>query len=259
MFKSKGAERKHKTDRDRVLKNSPDLYLPSYDCTLLVTYNEGQDNQKSNESLEVSPKDSENSNSVSSKACFSRIRNIDNSCQESDKLEDSNIQPLLDNSTPISPSTSVVEANHFITSAPSTPSSLQLPQSTSVIHFISLCFVHFIWWCVFVCSQQAEDLSPGSQSISMSMLSASAGAIETYEWLKKNRFFRLAEQLCEYTAEDLRRLSRNDLIQLCDLKDGIRLFNLIHSDETTLTKLTIFVTVDGNGMCTCMSSVNCFI
>lgn len=55
--------------------------------------------------------------------------------------------------------------------------------------------------------------------------------------------------MCEYTADDLKRLSRSDLVQLCDLKDGIRLYNLIHCDESASTKLTIFVTVDGNGRC----------
>lgn len=84
-------------------------------------------------------------------------------------------------------------------------------------------------------------------SITVSHLSANAGAIETYEWLKRNRFFRLAEQLCDFTGDDLRRLSRDDFIQLCDLKDGIRLFNLLHTPEGPATKLTIFITFDGNG------------
>lgn len=75
-----------------------------------------------------------------------------------------------------------------------------------------------------------------------------AGAIETYEWLKRNRFFRLAEQLCDYTADDLRRLTRDDLIQICDLKDGIRLYNMIHAPEGPSTKLTIFITIDNSGM-----------
>jgi len=42
VFKSKGADRKNKTDRERIAKQ-PDssLYFqPSYDCTLLTTYNE---------------------------------------------------------------------------------------------------------------------------------------------------------------------------------------------------------------------------
>lgn len=86
-----------------------------------------------------------------------------------------------------------------------------------------------------------------SGSMTVSPLSANAGAIETYEWLKRNRFFRLAEQLCDFTGDDLRRLSRDDFIQLCDLKDGIRLFNLLHTPEGPATKLTIFITFDGNG------------
>lgn len=42
VFKSKGAERKHKTDRDRVSKHpdSENYYQPSYDCTLLTIFKE---------------------------------------------------------------------------------------------------------------------------------------------------------------------------------------------------------------------------
>ncbi|CAG2114708.1 unnamed protein product, partial [Medioppia subpectinata] len=45
-------------------------------------------------------------------------------------------------------------------------------------------------------------------------------------------------------AEDLRRLSRDDLIQICGVSDGIRLYNTIHAIPST-TRLTIFVTTDG--------------
>lgn len=38
VFKLKGAERKHKQDRDKILRRPPheqDKYQPSYDCTVL--------------------------------------------------------------------------------------------------------------------------------------------------------------------------------------------------------------------------------
>lgn len=92
-----------------------------------------------------------------------------------------------------------------------------------------------------------DDNGDDDFKIPLSLLSANAGAIETYEWLKRNRFFRLAEQLCDYTAKDLGRLTRNDLIQLCDLKDGIRLYNMIHFPDNSPTKLTVFITINGNG------------
>ncbi|CAG2173071.1 unnamed protein product [Oppiella nova] len=47
-----------------------------------------------------------------------------------------------------------------------------------------------------------------------------------------------------FSSEDLRRLSRDDLIQICGLSDGIRLYNTIHAIQST-TRLTIFVTTDG--------------
>lgn len=45
VFKSKGAERKHKTDRDRISKipDSERYYIPSYDCTLLTAYDDNDD------------------------------------------------------------------------------------------------------------------------------------------------------------------------------------------------------------------------
>lgn len=48
VFKSKGAERKHKTDRDRVAKHpdSENYYQPSYDCTLFTTYKETEDDRQ---------------------------------------------------------------------------------------------------------------------------------------------------------------------------------------------------------------------
>ncbi len=70
---------------------------------------------------------------------------------------------------------------------------------------------------------------------------------QTLEWLIKNRFNRLTEVLSDYTSSDLRRLSREDFIQICGLSDGIRLFNSIHSIEST-TRLSLFITTDGKGL-----------
>ena len=78
-------------------------------------------------------------------------------------------------------------------------------------------------------------------------LPANADAFETYEWLKRNRFYLLAEQLRDYTAQDLMLLSRNDLKELCEPKDSIRLYNMLHCSNTGTVKLNIFVTLNGTG------------
>ncbi|CAG2173070.1 unnamed protein product, partial [Oppiella nova] len=75
-------------------------------------------------------------------------------------------------------------------------------------------------------------------------LPSDATPTETYEWLNRNRFHRLTDVLMNFSSEDLRRLSRDDLIQICGLSDGIRLYNTIHAIQST-TRLTIFVTTDG--------------
>ena len=79
-----------------------------------------------------------------------------------------------------------------------------------------------------------------------SPLPSDATTAETYEWLTKNRFHRLTDVLMNFSSDDLRRLSREDLIQICGISDGIRLFNSIHAIQGA-TRLTVFVTSDGKG------------
>ena len=50
----------------------------------------------------------------------------------------------------------------------------------------------------------------------------------TQNWLEANRFTRFLHLFTNYSAIDMLKLSRDDLIDLCDKSEGIRLFNAIH-------------------------------
>lgn len=51
--------------------------------------------------------------------------------------------------------------------------------------------------------------------------------LETRQWLHNNRFGQYLNLFANFSAEDLLRMSRKDLIEICGPGDGIRLFNLL--------------------------------
>ena len=63
----------------------------------------------------------------------------------------------------------------------------------------------------------------------MQPLSVEASAAQTSQWLQSNRFAALARTFGHFSGADVLRLTRDDLIQICGLADGIRLFNALHA------------------------------
>ncbi len=61
------------------------------------------------------------------------------------------------------------------------------------------------------------------------------------EWLINNRFSHLTQIFNNYASNDLLRLSKEDMINLCGAPDGIRCYNIAHNIQIK-PKLTIFVT-----------------
>jgi hypothetical protein len=61
------------------------------------------------------------------------------------------------------------------------------------------------------------------------------------EWLFYNRFGHLSPLFTNYTSNDLLRLTKDDMVNLCGAPDGIRCFNMAHNIQIK-PKLTIFVT-----------------
>lgn len=63
----------------------------------------------------------------------------------------------------------------------------------------------------------------------MQPLNAEASAQQTAQWLQSNRFSSLVRTFNRFSGADILRLSRDDLIQICGLADGIRFFNALHA------------------------------
>ena len=76
-------------------------------------------------------------------------------------------------------------------------------------------------------------------------LPADANASQTTAWLRAARFHAFESTFSSFSASDILRLSRDDLIQICGLADGIRLYNALHAKAPT-PKLSLYFSIDGN-------------
>ncbi|XP_076179978.1 transcription factor CP2 like gemini isoform X3 [Ptiloglossa arizonensis] len=212
VFKLKGADRKHKQDRDKILKRPPheqDKYQPSYDCTVLSDI--------PLESLSSSNLIAQNGGSpyASTEAISPQSRpTVSGSTSPVAPLAVSISNPGI---VPLAPASDVKEN---VGTAPALPSSAAILPDQSCI--------------------KAEVSSCPSQ------LPPDANAAQTSTWLRAGRFSAFESTFASFSASDILRLSRDDLIQICGLVDGIRLFNALHSKAPT-PKLTLYFSLEDNG------------
>ncbi|XP_059967010.1 upstream-binding protein 1 isoform X2 [Mesoplodon densirostris] len=165
VFKPKGADRKQKTDREKMEKRTAhekEKYQPSYDTTVLT---------------ECSP-------------------------------------------WPDTPTA-------YVNSSPSTAPTFTAPQQ-------SACSV-----------PDSNSSSPNHQGDGVSQASSeqlqpSATIQETQQWLLKNRFSSYTRLFSNFLGADLLKLTKEDLVQICGVADGIRLYNSLKS-RSVRPRLTLYV------------------
>lgn len=213
VFKLKGADRKHKQDRDKILRRPPheqDKYQPSYDCTVLSDI----------------PLDSLSSSNVITQSGGSPYASTEAISPQSRSTISSNTSPVVaplalsvsnPGIVPLVPASDAVKEN--VGTAPALPSPAAiLPDQSCIETERSSCLVQ---------------------------LSPDASAAQTTTWLRASRFNAFESTFASFSASDILRLSRDDLIQICGLADGIRLFNALHSKAPT-PKLTLYFSLEDN-------------
>ncbi|KMQ97851.1 upstream-binding protein 1-like protein [Lasius niger] len=214
VFKLKGADRKHKQDRDKILRrplHEQDKYQPSYDCTVL-----------SDIPLESLP-----SSSLPSQNGGSPYASTDAISPQTRATIAGNSSPVVaplalsvSNSgiVPLVPASDAVKEN--VGTAPALPSPAAiLPEQPCI----------------------EADGTP-----CLTELPPDANATQTTAWLRASRFNAFESTFASFSASDILRLSREDLIQICGVADGIRLFNTLHSKVPT-PKLTLYFSLEGTG------------
>ncbi|XP_043791570.1 transcription factor CP2-like protein 1 isoform X3 [Apis laboriosa] len=213
VFKLKGADRKHKQDRDKILRRPPheqDKYQPSYDCTVLSDI----------------PLDSLSSSNLITQSGGSPYASTEAISPQSRSTISGNTSPVVaplalsvsnPGIVPLVPASDAVKEN--VGTAPALPSPAAiLPDQSCIETERSSCLVQ---------------------------LSPDASAAQTTTWLRASRFNAFESTFASFSASDILRLSRDDLIQICGLADGIRLFNALHSKAPT-PKLTLYFSLEDN-------------
>uniref|UniRef100_A0A8D0CNS7 Upstream-binding protein 1 n=1 Tax=Sander lucioperca TaxID=283035 RepID=A0A8D0CNS7_SANLU len=201
VFKPKGADRKQKTDREKMEKRSPqekEKYQPSYDTTIL-----------SETRLEPIIEDAgDHELKKSSK------RTLPADCGDS-LAKRGSCSPWPD--AYVSPNQA---ATPSFTSTPlSTYTTSSVPDSDS--------------------SSPNHPADPGSHGNS-EQLSPTASIQDAQKWLLKNRFNSYTRLFTHFSGSDLLKLTRDDLVQICGPADGIRLFNALKS-RSVRPRLTVYV------------------
>ncbi|KAK3106474.1 hypothetical protein FSP39_020683 [Pinctada imbricata] len=198
VFKPKGADRKHKTDREKMEKRSEsekEKYQPSYECTVLTEVPLDQVTASI-----TSPSLSLKNNSFATLAqSFSEL----------------SAAPSPIPHTPTCKSSSSVKntSKDDDSDSENSTSSKKMKSSSPI------------------------ELSTPSSSMKGMALTPDANAAEVTNWLQANRFSSYVRIFQNFTGADLLRLTRDDLIQICGLADGIRLDNAMQAKTVRPRKL----------------------
>lgn len=264
VFKPKGADRKHKTDREKMVKRplaEQEKHQPSYDCTVFTECISEPAFAPASPPLSASGNSNSGATSPSAAlavgaqgpaavpigaqgpapapATPTSLLPVVSSAPPTKPPPVASVPPLPP--TPVSPpqpiqqrpsSTSNYSPQGSGDSFPATTASTAMPDqnpgtpgsSTSDVLEVS----------------DASLSSPQNYQSPSSQLSSEASANETSHWLQQNRFANFTRTFASFSGADLLRLTRDDLIQICGLADGIRLFNALHS-KTIRPRLTAYV------------------
>ncbi|XP_039771003.1 upstream-binding protein 1 isoform X3 [Ornithorhynchus anatinus] len=201
FIQPKGADRKQKTDREKMEKRTAhekEKYQPSYDTTILTEMRlepiseDAVDHEQKKSSKRTLPADY--GDSLAKRG----------SCSPWPDTPTTYV-----NSSP-TPTPTFTSTQHNTYSVPDSNSSSPNHQGDGILQ------------------GSGEQLNP------------SATIQETQQWLLKHRFSTYARLFSNFSGADLLKLTREDLVQICGPADGIRLYNALKS-RSVRPRLTIYV------------------
>ncbi|XP_050678809.1 transcription factor CP2 isoform X3 [Leptidea sinapis] len=203
VFKLKGADRKHKQDREKVSRRPPsdlDKYQPGCEATVLTTL--------SSDAVMPPPSLVTTSPPYSPEMCTAP-KSIGS--------------PGLTNKPVLSQPSIITSTNQM---KPLYRQDSEVKVQTPSCHSPGAILPDL------PANNSEDDKNNG--------LSKDAGANETQSWLSRHRFGHHTNTFANFSGADLLRLSRDDLIQICGLADGIRLYNALHAKRIE-PRLTLYV------------------
>ncbi|XP_053662128.1 uncharacterized protein LOC128711286 [Anopheles marshallii] len=245
VFKLKGADRKHKQDREKILKRpvaEQEKYQRSCDCTILTDIttdsvitplggNFSPDHIKRNVSpLLTGP---------TSPGQLNKFENIMSSvlCNGGNVVSPG-ANPTTTTTTTAAAAMVVAAAAAAAAGVQSNPIGISNVSSTN-----GLCKASPLGdqpMSGVLSPQQPSELDDYVPTITKE---TSPGTLA--QWLAVHRLSAYAKTFAQFSGSDLLRMSKEDLCKICGLADGIRMFNILHSKAIT-PRLTIYVSFQTN-------------
>ncbi|XP_068189392.1 upstream-binding protein 1 isoform X4 [Antennarius striatus] len=228
VFKPKGADRKQKTDREKMEKRTAqekEKYQPSYDTTILSEtrlepiIEDAGDHELKKSSKRTLPAD-----------CGDSLAKRGSCSPWPDKAYVSTNQAATPSfsSTPLS--------TYTTSSVPDSDSSSPNHQADPGSHGSSEVRLQSSQLYEVVEKQTFQHVTAAN----VQQLSPTASIQDAQKWLLKNRFNSYTRLFSHFSGSDLLKLTRDDLVQICGPADGIRLFNALKS-RSVRPRLTVYV------------------
>ncbi|KAH8237214.1 hypothetical protein KR038_007176 [Drosophila bunnanda] len=206
VFKLKGADRKHKQDREKIQKrpqSEQEKFQPSYECTIMNDI-----------SLDlVMP--------ATTTGCYSPeyMKLWPNSPVHIPKYD--GVLPFAPSAASPATSSSSPIAINSVTSTNSP--TLKLMDTTNMV--------------------SPQHVPADMDDYNQNIMPESTPAQVT-QWLTNHRLTAYLSTFAHFSGADIMRMSKEDLIQICGLADGIRMFNILRA-KTIAPRLTLYASLDG--------------
>ncbi|XP_034122289.1 hybrid signal transduction histidine kinase A isoform X5 [Drosophila guanche] len=207
VFKLKGADRKHKQDREKIQKrpqSEQDKFQPSYECTIM-----------NDMSLDlVMP--------ATTAGCYSPeyMKLWPNSPSHIPKYD--GMLPFA--SSAASPATSG-----------SSPIAINSVTSTNSPNFKLMDATNMV---------SPQHVPAEMDDFQNQNIMPESTPSQVTQWLTNHRLTAYLSTFAHFSGADIMRMSKEDLIQICGLADGIRMFNILRA-KTITPRLTLYASMDG--------------
>ncbi|XP_060660619.1 putative uncharacterized protein DDB_G0277255 [Drosophila nasuta] len=205
VFKLKGADRKHKQDREKIQKRpqaEQEKFQPSYECTIMNDI-----------SLDlVTP-------ATTTTGCYSPeyMKLWPNSPVHIPKYD--GMLPFASSASPATSSSPIAINSVTSTNSPT----LKLMDATNMVSP----------------QHMPADMDDYNQNIMPESMPA-----QVTQWLTQHRLTAYLTTFAHFSGADILRMSKEDLIQICGLADGIRMYNILRA-KTIAPRLTLYASMDG--------------
>ncbi|XP_030388317.1 upstream-binding protein 1 [Scaptodrosophila lebanonensis] len=202
VFKLKGADRKHKQDREKIQKrpqSEQEKFQPSYECTIMNDI-----------SLDLIAPTATGSYSPE----YMKI--WPNSPVHIPKYD--GMLPFA-SASPANSSSPIAINSVTSTNSPT----LKLMDATNMV--------------------SPQHVPADIDDYNVNIMPDSTPAQVT-QWLTQNRLTAYLTTFSQFSGADILRMSKEDLVQICGLADGIRMFNILRA-KTIAPRLTLYVSLDG--------------